>query len=628
MPKNFKFRFLLPFKFKIAATQITTFLIFFGVFFYFTIDLFVSDKKAYIYESIYLAASQDKNTINQLVRSTEQKTQLLLRNISLLSYKEISEQGDLVFTSFRNAIDVSVYSTDDSKIRLLWYQFNNTFDKKNPNEKDFLTKKNKTYKEDALSIIESNTHFTVKTKIIKEEDITPHLLVMNYDTEKKILLVLRMSLDVLVSDLFSASSFHKYVVENQSAHIVLHNTNGEKSDLFQNNAEEFLKQIINDKVDSGVKEFTHKNGSISLLSFQKIKEMGITILNEVDKDAVFIVTKMLIIRTVFFSIAVVCFIVIISLILARILTKPIKTLLASTQIVAEGKFDQKVIIKSKDEVEVLAESFNLMIDRIRSMIEQLKEKTRLENEIAIAKLVQESFFPETEKEYPRIFVSGLYQTASECGGDWWGHYRVHNLNFIFIGDATGHGVPAALATATASCAASIYTQMARDHVDFAGNPQNFLALINEAIRKLGGKILMTMSILVFDEDTGECTYSSASHTQPILLRQNQEIEFLDQVNGPILGQEPQARYTSGKVTLKPGDQVLMYTDGIVEAKNLKERMYGDKKLIKSFIKNREHGTTPMLQKILDDAYEYYQGVIPDDDISLIVLRVKDHEANH
>ena len=140
----------------------------------------------------------------------------------------------------------------------------------------------------------------------------------------------------------------------------------------------------------------------------------------------------------------------------------LNTLFTATQRIAEGNFETKVEIPSSDEIGALSDSFNFMSDEITRFMGEMKEKARLENEVKVAQLVQSSFFPNDDITIGPVDISAFYQPASECGGDWWGYVEDENVLVLIIADATGHGVPAALLTATANCSINTIKLFSKD----------------------------------------------------------------------------------------------------------------------------------------------------------------------
>jgi sigma-B regulation protein RsbU (phosphoserine phosphatase) len=142
-----------------------------------------------------------------------------------------------------------------------------------------------------------------------------------------------------------------------------------------------------------------------------------------------------------------------------------------TQELASGNFSKRVKLKGSDEVGALSDSINDMANKIVVFMEEMKEKARLENEVAVAQLVQASFFPEST-QLPDI--TGHMEPASECGGDWWGYFDHGDWRVVFIADATGHGVPAALLTATMNCCKTSLGYILESKPDIVKQPDEIL----------------------------------------------------------------------------------------------------------------------------------------------------------
>src|SRR5205823_2940179 len=107
------------------------------------------------------------------------------------------------------------------------------------------------------------------------------------------------------------------------------------------------------------------------------------------------------------------------------------------------------------EVGGLAESFNYMAAEVSRLMSETAEKARMQSELATVKTVQETLFPASQSQFGPIRIKGHFEPASECGGDWWNYSRVEDKIFLWIGDATGHGAPAALITGAACSAAAV-----------------------------------------------------------------------------------------------------------------------------------------------------------------------------
>ena len=131
----------------------------------------------------------------------------------------------------------------------------------------------------------------------------------------------------------------------------------------------------------------------------------------------------------FFAVFIVSISGILIVLFSRSLSKPIENLYLASNEIAKGNFETSVDIKSSDEIGFLGKSFNFMVAEIKKYMEEMKEKARLENEIQVAKLVQEQFFPKNSHTSESFSIDAFSTPASECGGDWWGFFE-HNSGDI------------------------------------------------------------------------------------------------------------------------------------------------------------------------------------------------------
>ncbi|WP_218110083.1 HAMP domain-containing protein, partial [Oligoflexus tunisiensis] len=145
------------------------------------------------------------------------------------------------------------------------------------------------------------------------------------------------------------------------------------------------------------------------------------------------------------------------------LLQNLRELHAATQRAVAGNFGQLIRVRSRDEIGELAASFNIMSNKLVELLTREREKTRLSQALSTAQTVQNTFFKDTRIRNGRLNITSFYKPASECGGDWWGRFSLsHGKELILIGDATGHGVPAALVTAMAYTAAHTHIQRIRE----------------------------------------------------------------------------------------------------------------------------------------------------------------------
>ncbi len=216
---------------------------------------------------------------------------------------------------------------------------------------------------------------------------------------------------------------------------------------------------------------------------------------------------------------------------------------------------------------------------VKKVIEKM---SRMESELRTAKAVQDTLFPEpAEFTNTKISLAGSYQPASECGGDWWFYNTIGNRIFLWIGDVTGHGVSAALVTSAARAAVS----GVESNPDIT--PASALSILNKAVYDASkGKKYMSFFVVAIDLKTGICTYSSAAHELPFVIRSLEkddpkkfEIKFLPTpATSFLLGQQEVATFSEDTIQLNQGDSLFLYTDGITELTNQNEQQWGDRKV--------------------------------------------------
>lgn len=208
------------------------------------------------------------------------------------------------------------------------------------------------------------------------------------------------------------------------------------------------------------------------------------------------------------------------------------------------------------------------------------EAIRMQNELITAHAVQEMLFPPSDFEHTGVRVSGYYQPASECGGDWWSYSKIGDWIYCYIGDATGHGAPAALVTSAACSAVSVI------ETQEGITPEKAMSLLNAAVcRATKGQIHMTFLIGALNSITGEFKYVRASHESPLLLRKKNLragigmrscLEPLLGENGTSLGVSPEESYASDSIFLEPGDTIVFYTDGLPELTDKDGKALGER----------------------------------------------------
>ena len=242
----------------------------------------------------------------------------------------------------------------------------------------------------------------------------------------------------------------------------------------------------------------------------------------------------------------------------------------------------------------------------------------VDRELRHVAAIQRSLLPREVPPIPRLGLATSYETSQWAGGDYYDFFPLPDGCWgLLIADVSGHGTPAAVLMAITHSLAHSYP----DHPTPAGR---LLAHINERLVQLynaDGDTFVTAFYGIFDPTALRFTYASAGHNPPRLKRCGAgSLHALDTVGGLPLGLFPEVVYDQAELELSPGDQLVLYTDGITEASAPDGRMYGTDRLDRAIATCRETADG-LVRAILDDLAAFTDGTPIGDDRTLLVARV-------
>ena len=309
---------------------------------------------------------------------------------------------------------------------------------------------------------------------------------------------------------------------------------------------------------------------------------------------------------------------------SKTITNPIEALNNGVKQIARGDLSYTVRVDSKDELEDLAESVNMMSSDLKKYMQSLKtvtaEKEKIHTELSVAKHIQKSMLPYIYPAFPDISSMDVYATmdpAKEVGGDFYDFFMVDDSHIAFvIADVSGKGVPAALFMVIAKTMIKNYAQTKNSPEAVFNNVNDKLCEGNEE------SMFVTAFMGVLDINTGEFVYVNAGHNPPLLKRNGKDFEYMDMRKGFVLAGMEDLKYHQQSLTLYKGDVIYMYTDGVVEAQNNFGELYSENRL-KNYLNSIDAENMP-IQKILKsvrkDVDEFVAGAAQFDDITMLVLK--------
>jgi serine phosphatase RsbU (regulator of sigma subunit)/predicted ester cyclase len=252
----------------------------------------------------------------------------------------------------------------------------------------------------------------------------------------------------------------------------------------------------------------------------------------------------------------------------------------------------------------------------RQRLEQERiERERVEQEMRVARRIQQASLP---KEVPTLEgwqITPYYQPAREVGGDFYDFHLLSEGHVgLVVGDATGKGVPAALVMST-TCG---MLQLAAQALD-SSSPGEVFERVNETLlARIPSNMFVTCFYAILEPQSGSLTYANAGHDLPYLHRRNGDAEEL-RVRGMPLGVMPGMSYEENETDLVPGESVLFYSDGLVEAHDPKGEMFGFPRLRALIAEYGDEGSLGDI--LLEELYSFVgEGWEQEDDITLLTLR--------
>ena len=310
----------------------------------------------------------------------------------------------------------------------------------------------------------------------------------------------------------------------------------------------------------------------------------------------------------------------------KMVTKPVGKLTAFTQeITKTSAFEnQHIDIKTGDEIESLSESFNFMLaaleDHIANLSRVTAEKERIGAELDIAKHIQAAMLPCIFPAFPDRKEFDIFATmdpAKEVGGDFYDFFMVDDRHLaIVMADVSGKGVPAALFMVIGKTLIKDHTTPGRDLGKVFSAVNNLLCEANSE------GLFITAFEGVLDLVTGEFNFVNAGHEMPFICKAGGDFEPYKIRPGFVLAGMEDMRYKAGSMQLEVGDKIFQYTDGVTEATNVNNELYGMSRL--GAVLNRvKHGTPhEILPAVKQDIDEFVGEADQFDDITMLCLEYK------
>ncbi len=306
--------------------------------------------------------------------------------------------------------------------------------------------------------------------------------------------------------------------------------------------------------------------------------------------------------------------------------KPIRVMTGSIGRINGDDFDIRMedTYRTGDEIETLAETFVEMCGKTKGYIHQLVDltanKERLTAEFGIAAGIQRNMLPGTFPLYPDRREFDLYASmhpSKEVGGDFYEAFLMDDDRLCMVmADVSGKGVPAALFMVRSI----ILIKGRAMNDDGTGTPAAILEDVNKGLCENNARMMfVTVWLAILKLSTGELVYANAGHEDPAVRRAGGKYELWETRHGLVLGAYPSGKYTDQVQRLEKGDTLFIYTDGIPEATNADDELFGLDRMLGSLNSHREETPSALLPHVKKDV-DVFVGSAPQfDDLTMLAI---------
>ncbi len=282
-----------------------------------------------------------------------------------------------------------------------------------------------------------------------------------------------------------------------------------------------------------------------------------------------------------------------------------------------GDLGHRAQIQGSVETAELAEQFNELADSLQKHINDITsmtaEKERFSAELDIATKIQADMLPSDFPDRKDLSLYAVVTPAKEVGGDFYDFFFVDDDRIaLVIADVAGKGIPAALLCVVAKT-------VLRNQVMIGGTPAEIMQRVNKILINNSAGFFVTIWLGILDLKTGDVQYTNAGHEYPIIGRNNEPVQVIEEENCPPVATSEDVEFINRTINLRKGDSLFLYTDGVPEAKAPEGSRFGMKRLRTAL--DRYCGMSPqdLISRLKNDVDNFAGGNDPFDDITMMYI---------
>ena len=322
------------------------------------------------------------------------------------------------------------------------------------------------------------------------------------------------------------------------------------------------------------------------------------------------------------------------------ITSAVDQLYEATKHINRADFSHRIAVQSSDQLATLANSFNSMTTSIEKLVQEQKEKQRLEGELAIAQEVQAQLYPKSIAQLESLEVHGFCRPARTVSGDYYDFLALNSGKLMLaVGDISGKGISAALLMATIHSAVHAYSiedipvlyepaatgrsglMLASELKGREASPAALLTLLNHQLyESTPAAKYATLFLGIYDEATRRLTYANGGHLPPILISENGSSQLLD-CGGTVVGLFDNLTFPEATVQLRPGDVLVAYSDGVTEPES-DYGEFGEERLIQLVRENRHLPLERITEIVTAAVADWIGDNEQPDDVTLVLARAR------
>lgn len=286
--------------------------------------------------------------------------------------------------------------------------------------------------------------------------------------------------------------------------------------------------------------------------------------------------------------------------------------------ITNGDYNVYFMEMSSKEFKELSYNINRTVSTLKNNIQEIEHRNI--QEMQLAKKIQESQLRTDNIDHVAFEIRAKNIPAEDVGGDFYDYFYIDYRRIVFlVADVSGKGIPGAMFMIQAKNAIASFAAQSHNLEEMVKSVNDFLSQNNAAL------MFVTCFVATMDLKTGVVKFINAGHNHPIIGKKTEngmEYKYLDCKNQRFFGMERDVDYTADTIEMEEGDRLILYTDGVTEARDKERKFYGDAKLLETVKDINTNEPSKINKEIIDSVKEFSKDTMQYDDITLLTLVYK------